>query len=196
MSYLAPGRPHKYTYHEIGLIPNKPGVYRICTSDKNIKYIGLSNEVRRRAREHRHSGKFENTDYIEYLKLKPGVGVEGLREAEREQIIRHSPYANKRKGGGGPIPDHFDNYFSAGGLARPEAIDISISESEFNEIARKIKWSELIISSIVLLLIVGIFIFVKCNENVQSSLINWINSSFLPMIDSIRDFVSEKFFSQ
>ncbi|MDY0017636.1 MAG: GIY-YIG nuclease family protein [Candidatus Delongbacteria bacterium] len=61
MGIIKKGRPKKY-YPETGegnLPPNEPGLYRIRDESGKIVYVGETNNLRRRMREHIRTGKIK-----------------------------------------------------------------------------------------------------------------------------------------
>lgn len=107
MSAYKPGRPNKYnpSTGEGQKPPAKPGEYRIRNSAGEITYIGETNNIARRAGEHRRSGKLptgegENST-LEYKVADGRSSSRTRREHEREKIAQHNPPLNKSKGGEG-----------------------------------------------------------------------------------------------
>lgn len=107
MSIYKPGRPNKYnpTTGVGKLPPTQPGEYRIRDVGGSIAYIGETNNLARRTREHIRSGKF-STDQtgagsIEYKVADRRSTSNTRREHERQKIAQHQPPLNKSKGGEG-----------------------------------------------------------------------------------------------
>lgn len=101
------GRPYKKSYYEIYDIPQKPGEYRLKeVGSGNHYYIGETNNLRRRILEHKKSGKFTEDYYVEYLIAVDESSSKERRIHEQNSIAKHSPLANKSKGGEGrPVRD-------------------------------------------------------------------------------------------
>jgi predicted GIY-YIG superfamily endonuclease len=81
---------------------NKPGVYRITNkkTDK-VEYIGESNNLARRKREHRQTGNLNPKKERFEHQASPNATTDQRRAQERAQIKRHNPPRNQRRGGGG-----------------------------------------------------------------------------------------------
>ncbi|MBV1774539.1 GIY-YIG nuclease family protein [Burkholderiaceae bacterium DAT-1] len=98
MSIYKPGRPNK------GNPPDEAGEYRFRNKDTNeIDYIGETNNLRRREREHYNSDKplSPETHDFEWQRAD-GRSTSGTRrEHESEKIGQHNPLLNIRGGGGG-----------------------------------------------------------------------------------------------
>lgn len=114
------GRPKKYD--AISDAGNKPpkvaGEYRIKDKDNNLKYIGISNDIDRRVKEHKKTGKINDNDrYVEWMPAKQGASYDDIRKHERQKIKQKKPAINQRGGGAGPTPKKM-NY--AGGSFIPE----------------------------------------------------------------------------
>lgn len=107
MSIYKPGRPFKFNPSTgCGVTPPaKPGEYRIRSGDGTITYIGETNNLARRAREHVRSGKLPAgqgcTSTIEY-KVADGRSSSRTRRAhEQQKIAQHHPALNRSIGGEG-----------------------------------------------------------------------------------------------
>jgi len=99
-SQIVSGRPSKK------LPPSKPGVYRIVEKESGVsKYIGISNDLKRRQGEHRRSGKFEPEMDVFHWQSS-SASYNALRLHEQKKIKQHQPIMNRNIGGGGrpPIP--------------------------------------------------------------------------------------------
>lgn len=96
------GRPFKKTFYEIYDIPPKPGEYRLKeVGTGNHYYIGETNNLRRRLLEHKKSGKFTEEYYVEYMLAVEESSSKERRSHEQRSIARHSPSANRSRGGEG-----------------------------------------------------------------------------------------------
>ena len=105
MSMYKAGRPSKhFTGKQAGkMLPNRPGEYRIRNQNGIITYLGETNNLLRRANEHRRSGKLSGDGSFEY-KIADGRSTSVTRRVhERQQISRHNPVMNKSKGGEGRV---------------------------------------------------------------------------------------------
>ena len=96
------GRPFKIkdAIHEIA--PHLPGLYRIV--NRFGTYIGKSNDIGRRQREHVRSGKITEDSYFEYKIIDGRFGSKALADYERKKIMQHNPSLNKSCGGEGRPP--------------------------------------------------------------------------------------------
>jgi len=106
MGTYKPGRPAKYEPSKPSgdKPPAMPGEYKICDRNSNVKYIGETNNLGRRAGEHERSGKLGNSDSFEY-KVADGRSTSHSRRVhEQEKIQQHDPPQNKTKGGEGRPP--------------------------------------------------------------------------------------------
>lgn len=109
MAIYKPGRPQKYNpTTDMGMKPPaKPGEYRIRNGNGTITYVGETNNLARRTREHIRSGKLPvgqgNWNTIEY-KVADGRSTSRTRRAhEQQSIAKHQPMLNKSKGGEGRL---------------------------------------------------------------------------------------------
>ncbi len=101
MSVYNRGRPRKVNYEKPADIPNKPGEYRIRDkATRSPLYIGETNDLRRRAKEHKKTGKFGPGTYLEYMVANTSTSEERRRH-EQQSIKKHSPRLNKSRGGEG-----------------------------------------------------------------------------------------------
>jgi len=91
----APGRPSS------AAPPDAAGEYRIKDKDGKTKYIGETNDLKRRKKEHERSGKIEEGEKFLWKKAKPSATTEERRAHEKKKIEQHQPYGNKSKGGEG-----------------------------------------------------------------------------------------------
>lgn len=105
MGIYSAGRPLKFdpfagTGHKP---PNKPGEYRMRDASGSIAYIGETNSINRRMREHINSGKLQPGYTLEY-KLADGRSSSRTRRVhEQAKIAQHSPSLNRSVGGEGRI---------------------------------------------------------------------------------------------
>lgn len=100
MAVYRPGRPSRSDP------PAVPGEYRIrdATTGK-LYYVGETNDLARRRREHIRSGKLDVTSRVfEWMEAIPTSTSQQRRDAERRHIDKHRPPGNKRRGGGGRPP--------------------------------------------------------------------------------------------
>ena len=86
--------------------PSKPGEYRLRNKKTGKHdYIGETNDLKRRKREHERSGKFSSqTHDFEWQPAASSSTHKGRRAHEREKIKHHGPSLNVRAGGGGRPP--------------------------------------------------------------------------------------------
>ena len=107
------GRPNKYNPMSFQGTPPPPvvGEYRIRYQHGNLKYLGITNNLERRMREHISSGKLcDDAPTFEWMPALPGTPYEEIRKHEQEKIMILKPDANKKKGGGGREPTHLNYY--------------------------------------------------------------------------------------
>lgn len=107
MSIYKPGRPNKYdpTTGTGVKPPAKPGEYRMRDNSGTITYVGETNNLARRTREHIRSGKLpvgqEGRNTIEYKVADGRSTSRTRREHEQQSIAKHQPTLNKSRGGEG-----------------------------------------------------------------------------------------------
>ena len=99
------GRSKEYDpFDKKSKMPKSPGEYRVIGGDsknKKIKYIGETNDLRRRTGEHRRSGKIQLGDKVA-IKIADGRSTSKTRRRhEKEKILKHKPFGNKSIGGEG-----------------------------------------------------------------------------------------------
>ena len=84
--------------------PESAGEYRFVNKGtKKIDYLGETNNLKRRIREHERSSKpvSRETHYVEWKKADGRFSVDKRREHERDKINQKNPLLNLRSGGGG-----------------------------------------------------------------------------------------------
>lgn len=109
MGIYKPGHPKKYnpTTGEGQIPPAKPGEYRICDEEGKIVYIGETNDLNRRMKQHIYSGKLKMDQVLimgytfEYKEADGRATSKTRRKHEQEKIKQHKPKLNKSKGGEG-----------------------------------------------------------------------------------------------
>ena len=104
MQLYKPGRPKEFRPLDGSLekVPKAKGEYRILDKDKNTKYIGVTNNINRRMKQHIRSGKISEETPIFAFKLADGrASQERLNDHERLKIRQHEPELNRRAGGAG-----------------------------------------------------------------------------------------------
>ncbi|WP_300712176.1 GIY-YIG nuclease family protein [uncultured Brachyspira sp.] len=103
MSIYNSGRPKKYNpaIKKGKIPPCEAGEYRIRDDEKNIDYIGETNNLKRRMQEHIRSGKLKINYTFEYQIADESSTSQTRREHEKEKIEQHKPALNKSKGGEG-----------------------------------------------------------------------------------------------
>ena len=105
MSIYKVGRPTKYTpaTNKGTPPPNRPGEYRITTPDRGIVYVGETNNLNRRMREHANKGKLSNcpNGSFEYKTADGRSTSVTRRKHERDKIEKHKPALNNSSGGEG-----------------------------------------------------------------------------------------------
>ncbi len=105
MNLYKPGRPKEVhpLDGEKNKIPPKKGEYRIMGKDnKKPVYVGVTNNLRRRAGEHMNSGKLNDEHPVFAFKIADGRASQSrINDHERAKIKQHKPTLNKRGGGAG-----------------------------------------------------------------------------------------------
>jgi len=95
---------------EVKEIPDKIGTYRVLVKSgpdslREILYIGVSNNLKRRIKEHVKLGKkIKDGEIVSYKVAKSGIDYDEVYEHEKEKIKKHKPERNKSKGGEGRKP--------------------------------------------------------------------------------------------
>lgn len=81
-----------YSRRSLGRVPNRPGVYRIVDCDGSTRYVGRTNNLRRRTREHLNDGIAYGACYVR------GQAMSNLQtfDIERKLISKHCPPGNTR----------------------------------------------------------------------------------------------------
>lgn len=104
----APGRGREYDYLDVDQIPREMGTYRVLQkvdSGRNIVYIGISVNLRRRIKEHQRTENFKPDEIVAIKIANSGTTYEELCEHERKKIEIHNPIRNRKGGGGGRRPE-------------------------------------------------------------------------------------------
>jgi hypothetical protein len=105
MNLYKPGRPKEFdtlNNTDYTQVPASKGEYRIIGKDRKVKYVGYSNDLRRRMREHMRSGKLSGDNSIFAYKVADGrASRDCLALHEASKIKKHDPVLNKRAGGAG-----------------------------------------------------------------------------------------------
>ena len=103
MSIYKPGRPNKYNPSTDSgqKPPAKPGEYRMRDEKGRITYVGETNDLSRRTKEHIRTGKLATSNTIEYKVADGRSSSRTRREHEQKSIAKHKPTLNKSKGGEG-----------------------------------------------------------------------------------------------
>ena len=105
MGVYKPGRPYKYLPDTMNSRrpPSKPGEYRIRDESGSISYIGETNDLDRRLKEHSRTGKLATGGSYEY-KIADGRSTSNTRRVhEQDKIRQHNPSLNKSRGGEGRL---------------------------------------------------------------------------------------------
>ena len=84
-------------------VPSAKGEYRILDSrTKTPVYVGVSNDLNRRMREHIRTGKLGGDHSIFAYKTADGRASQSrINDLERKKIEQHNPFLNQRAGGAG-----------------------------------------------------------------------------------------------
>lgn len=118
MATYKPGRPKKYNpaLGQKEKLPNCPGEYRMRGADGRIYYIGETNNLARRMKEHIRSGKLPVDGSVTAdLLLADRRSSSGTRRRHEQASIRkYKPTLNKSRGGEGrPAVRHNKNKTAA-----------------------------------------------------------------------------------
>ncbi len=100
-SALPRGRMRKSD--DIKKLPEAMGIYRIKHRKTGlIEYIGQTNNLKRRAREHERDGRYKSIVHtIEYGIASKNTTRDDLLKTEKKHIKKHKPKQNKTIGGNG-----------------------------------------------------------------------------------------------
>lgn len=106
MALYKPGRPtevHPLDPNETRSIPKAKGEYRIINGDtREVMYVGVTNNLSRREREHERTGKINSDNSIFAYKVADGRASQSrINDHERAKIEQHNPPLNQRAGGAG-----------------------------------------------------------------------------------------------
>ena len=105
MKLYKPGRPREFDAFNstnYAQVPASKGEYRIIGKDREVKYVGYTNNLRRRMREHMRTGKLSGDNNIFAYKTADGrASRDSLARHEAKKIKKHDPVLNKRAGGAG-----------------------------------------------------------------------------------------------
>lgn len=105
MGVYGRGRPKRWNPFtgEGSAPPDAPGEYRVRDRFGNIKYIGETNNLRRRIREHKSRGKIRELGEgtVDWMKASVASDSFSRREHERRSIRKHNPELNRSRGGEG-----------------------------------------------------------------------------------------------
>ena len=82
---------------------NKPGLYFFRNKrTKKVEYVGETNDLKRRKKEHLSSRKLDMEIYWFESKEADGRSTSRTRRRhEKSKVDRHDPRLNQRRGGGG-----------------------------------------------------------------------------------------------
>jgi len=81
--------------------PNAPGLYYIRNEDGGPQYIGETDDIDRRLKEHKRDGHIRPGEKIDYKIAREDSTSEERRAIEAKKIQQHKPPRNQRGGGGG-----------------------------------------------------------------------------------------------
>jgi len=73
---------------------NKPGVYRIKNTDKDVLYVGIAKRGRLPDRIYEHKREFEGGTKFQYITTKSKEAAERI---EKQEIKKYQPSENKDK---------------------------------------------------------------------------------------------------
>ena len=104
MGLFNQGKPHRLSYGQIRRLPSSRGEYRLRDEYGEVVYVGIAENLKKRAYEHKRAGKFHEGMSIDYMVANPGTTYGELRDHERNSISKYDPVLNQRAGGGGKNP--------------------------------------------------------------------------------------------
>lgn len=89
--------------YQVEDLPEKPGLYRHINKDNDrVEYIGQTNNIKRRNREHELKGKLNlSTQKVAYAVAHSDADRQKWCDAEKQHIEKHNPPGNQYKGGNG-----------------------------------------------------------------------------------------------
>jgi len=145
------GRPKKWNPFEGkgSKPPKEPGEYRIRDKEGKLKYIGETNDLLRRSKEHTKKGKLAELGggTFEWMQASASSDSSSRREHERRSIKKHKPVLNKSIGGEG----------RPAGITRPvDVVDVPLTRGHgcLDTVLAVIKWVIIVIAvGLVLLLL-------------------------------------------
>ena len=104
MPIYKPGRPKRYSpASSREAPPQSPGEYRMRRADGTVYYIGETNNLARRLREHIRSGKLptDGSATADLLLADRRSSSATRRQHEQTSIQKYQPSLNKSRGGEG-----------------------------------------------------------------------------------------------
>lgn len=105
MGVYGRGRPRKWNPFtgEGSTPPDAPGEYRLRDASGKMAYIGETNNLRRRLKEHKSRGKLKELGEgtVEWMRASASSDSATRREHERRSIRKHKPELNRSRGGEG-----------------------------------------------------------------------------------------------
>ena len=83
--------------------PSAPGEYRIRDSSGKVKYVGETNNIRRRIGEHMKKGKLKELGEgtVDWMVASKSSDSSARRDHEKKSISKYSPDLNRSRGGEG-----------------------------------------------------------------------------------------------
>lgn len=104
MGIYSSGRPKKVRTSEgLNSLPHAPGEYRHRNAEGVIVYVGETNDINRRNREHQRNGRFGEGYTVEYKVADGRTTSRTRRMHEQQKIKQHNPALNKSRGGEGRL---------------------------------------------------------------------------------------------
>lgn len=105
MGVYGRGRPRKWNPFtgEGSTPPDAPGEYRLRDKSGKIAYVGETNNLRRRLKEHKSRGKLRDLGEgtVEWMRASDSSDSFSRRKHERHSINKHKPRLNRSRGGEG-----------------------------------------------------------------------------------------------
>lgn len=105
MGVYGRGRPKRWNpfTNEGSTPPDAPGEYRVRDTSGKIAYVGETNNLRRRIKEHKSRGKLKELGEgtVDWMRASDSSDSSSRREHERRSIRKHKPRLNKSRGGEG-----------------------------------------------------------------------------------------------
>ncbi len=157
-SIFGPGRMNRYNSQDGSgsKPPEEAGLYYIRDKDKNVQYIGLTNNLRKRERQHEKTQKInEDRPYFDYHVANDGISYDDLRREERRKIRKYNPPLNRSHGGEGRPTNNVKGRTVSG---MPD-YSIPVEEPKSKKFGRFIKRLLLVVGIAVVVFVIAYLVF-------------------------------------